>query len=126
MTVSQGAADIDDGLTVLAEAAWPESDDPAEVPDVAGFVISTFSPLMVAVTERCLTRFAGGPPLENGDRVAIVLLSEEGDIGLAAAVASAVDEGRRTGPVVFFQSVPSAVLGHVAERWGLSGPLVSS
>ena len=32
--------------------------------------------------------------------------------------------GDRVGPLLFFQSVPNAVAGHVAARWGLTGPVV--
>ncbi|MFF1797620.1 beta-ketoacyl synthase N-terminal-like domain-containing protein, partial [Kitasatospora sp. NPDC058263] len=31
----------------------------------------------------------------------------------------------RVPPLLFFQSNPNAVLGHIAARWGLTGPVVS-
>jgi 3-oxoacyl-(acyl-carrier-protein) synthase len=39
-------------------------------------------------------------------------------------VADAVDAGSRVGPLLFFQSVPNAVAGHVASKWRLTGPVV--
>jgi 3-oxoacyl-(acyl-carrier-protein) synthase len=35
-----------------------------------------------------------------------------------------VDAGTRIGPLLFFQSVPNSVAGHVAAEWGLGGPVV--
>jgi hypothetical protein len=35
-----------------------------------------------------------------------------------------VDLGQRVGPLLFFQSVPNAVAGYLAARWGLTGPIV--
>ncbi len=104
---------------LLAEARWPEPGDPVEPPPIAGFVASTFSPLVAAVAERCLSR-AGAIPLGT----AIVLVTARGDLASARAVAEAVGAGRRISPLMFFQSVPNAVLGHVAARHGLDGPLI--
>jgi 3-oxoacyl-(acyl-carrier-protein) synthase len=42
----------------------------------------------------------------------------------AVHVAHAVDSGGRVGPLLFFQSVPNAVAGYIAARWGLTGPVV--
>lgn len=42
----------------------------------------------------------------------------------AAAIASAVDRGRAVPPLLFYQSNPNAVVGHIAARWGLAGPVV--
>jgi hypothetical protein len=105
--------------TILAEARWPEPGDPATPPPIAGFVVSTFSPLVAAVAERCLDRAPTIPP-----GTAIVLVTARGDVASAAHVADAVDTGARIGPLMFFQAVPNAVLGHVAARHGLDGPVI--
>jgi hypothetical protein len=93
-------------------------------PPVPGFIASSFSPLVAAVATRCLTAQFGEPPAPAGERTAVVLVSRHGDEESAAAVAEAVDAGDRIGPLLFFQSVPNAIAGHVAARWGLGGPVV--
>jgi hypothetical protein len=107
------------GLSVLAAAGWPEPGD-GEVPKLAGFVHSTFNPLVAAVSARCLAR---RPPSAPIPVTAIVLVSALGDVDSAVRVAESVDTGARVGPLFFFQSVPNAVLGHVAARWALTGPV---
>jgi 3-oxoacyl-(acyl-carrier-protein) synthase len=54
----------------------------------------------------------------------VLLASVSGDIGTAEAVAQAVDAGRRVPPMLFFQSNPNAVVGHLTARWDLTGPVV--
>jgi hypothetical protein len=112
-------------LTTLARAQWPAGDE-GELPAVAGFINSDFSPLAAAVAERCLRDFFGAPPADQarGERMAIVLTSGTGDLATAAAVADAVQAGRRVPPLLFFQSNPNAVAGYIAARWGLAGPVV--
>jgi hypothetical protein len=116
------------GLTVLAAAQWPEPGD-EEPPRLAGFVHSTFSPLVAGAAARCLQRrpesaFPAALGNESTPVTAIVLVSPLGDADSAAHVGAAVDAGTRVGPLFFFQSVPNAVLGHVAARWRLTGPVV--
>jgi 3-oxoacyl-(acyl-carrier-protein) synthase len=112
-------------LVTLAEAAWPEPGD-LEVPQVPGFVLSPFNPLVAAVVDRCLSRRFGGPPAPPGTegRIAMIIVSAGGDAVSAEHVARTVDSGGRVGPLFFFQSVPNAIAGHVAAHWGLSGPVV--
>ncbi len=115
-----------EGLTVLAEATWPESPDDTAPTPVAGFIVSSFSPLVAELAERCLRRRYDEPPAppEAAAGTAIVLVSAGGDVASAVHVAEVVDADRRVGPLLFFQSVPNAVAGHVSSRWGLGGPVV--
>ena len=106
------------GLAVRATGAWPESTVDTKPPGLPGFVVSTFSPLGAEAASRCLTR-AG----DLAERTAIVLCSPLGDVTSAVHVAHAVDTGARVGPLLFFQSVPNAVAGHLAAQWGLTGPV---
>jgi len=113
-------------LTVLARAQWPEgADDPAPRP-IAGFIVSSFSPLVAEVAERCLSRTYTDRPADpvRGERTALVIVSGSGDTESATALARAVDSGQRVSPLLFFQAVPNAVAGHVAARWGLRGPVL--
>jgi len=41
---------------VLASACWPETDTDAEVKPLAGFIESTFSPLLAQTADRVLSR----------------------------------------------------------------------
>jgi len=114
------------GLTVAASSAWPERADDPPPPALPGFVLSSFSPLVAEVAERCLNRAAGSPPLPfaRGDRISLVLVSPLGDVAAAVHVAETVDRGGRVGPLLFFQSVPNSIAGYVAARWGIAGPVV--
>jgi hypothetical protein len=111
------------GLEVLAGATWPAHAD-EEAPRLAGFVHSDFNPIIAAVAGRCLADHPeSAPPSGDDPGTGIVLISDLGDVDSAAHVARAVDTGGRVGPLFFFQSVPNAVLGHVAARHGLHGPV---
>jgi len=111
---------------ILARAAWPEGPEDT-LPAVPGFILSSFNPLVVEVAERCLRRvFAPPSPCDpqRAARIGILLASAGGDRGTARALAEAVESGGRVPPLLFFQSNPNAVLGHVTARWGLAGPVV--
>lgn len=114
-----------EGLTVLAQARWPDADadDPAPLP---GFVYSSFSPLVAATAGRCLARWYGGAPIPpvQGERVAFILASVRGDVAIARAIAQSVDAGGKMSPLLFFQSVANAVMAHVAKKWGIGGPML--
>jgi hypothetical protein len=106
-------------IGVLARGEWS---GPTEPPGIAGFVVSTFSPLVAAAAERCLGGYYGLPP---GDPdTAVVLASVRGDVTTADAVADALLAGTRVAPLLFFQSNPNAVVGHLTARWELTGPVV--
>lgn len=116
------------GLTVTSSASWPESDSDGEVPALAGFIDSAFSPLVAEVVARTLR---GRDPSDRAsgnrdaaDRVtAVVVVTALGDVTSATRVAAVVDAGRRVPPLQFFQSVPNSVVGHLAARWHLTGPV---
>lgn len=108
----------------IAVGHWPEPDDDvaAGPPSLPGFVASSFSPLVAVAADRCLTPRYGEPPV--AERTAIVLVTRSGDRVSAEHVRQAVADGKRVGPLYFFQSVPNSVAGYVAARWGLRGPVV--
>ncbi len=112
-----------DAIRVLARAEWP-GESGEELPRIAGFVASSFSPLVAETAERCLSRVYGTPPAA-GPRTAVLLASASGDLGTARAIEEAVAQRRRVPPLLFFQSNPNAVLGHIAARWQLTGPVVA-
>lgn len=110
------------GLAVSAAACWPETGTDTEVRPLAGFIESTFSPLLAEVADRALSRRP--EPAAPGRVTAIVIVTALGDVSSAAHVARAVDLGQRIGPLLFFQSVPNAVAGYLAARRQLTGPIV--
>ena len=142
----QAAAPSSVRLGVVARAEASGGDAPA----LAGFIASSFSPLVAEAAARCLTAAGrvtivpgadppgGDPPSTVGDaedgarrqdgadarRTGIVILSASGDVATNASIARGVDAGARLGPLLFFQAVPNAVAGYIAARWGLTGPVV--
>ena len=121
------AAAADAGLVVLSAASWPEETADAEVPPLAGFIESAFSPLLAEVAARALRRRPERrrpEPAVPGPVTAIVMVTAHGDVTSATRVAAAVDAGSRVSPLLFFQSVPNAVAGYLAARWDLTGPVV--
>jgi hypothetical protein len=115
-----------DGPVVLARAQWPAGEDDT-LPPVAGFIISTFSPLVAEVAERCLRARYGAPPAvpAHAGVTALVLASANGDMVTNETAQAAAEAGARVQPLLFFQSNPNAVLGYVAARWELAGPVLS-
>lgn len=122
-------------LRILAYARWPETEDDTLTP-IAGFVVSSFNPLVAEVADRCLSRRTSATVPSTASQTsastaqvsastAIVLVSVGGDRATARAIADAVRTGRRVPPLLFFQSNPNAVLGHIAARRRLTGPVVS-
>ncbi|MFD8594339.1 beta-ketoacyl synthase N-terminal-like domain-containing protein [Kitasatospora sp. NPDC059646] len=106
-------------LRVLATASRPPGEPPPPLP---GFPASEFNPLVAAVAERCLAAHYGEPGEPR--RTGLLLASAGGDRATALAIDTGA-ERRRMPPLLFFQSNPNAVLGHVAARWGLTGPVVA-
>ncbi|WP_194235748.1 beta-ketoacyl synthase N-terminal-like domain-containing protein [Streptomyces sp. CB01881] len=115
-------------LRILSQARWPDPeradpDLPDRLPPVPGFSASSFNPLVAEAAERCLRARHGAAPAPG--RTALLLASASGDRATARAIDEAASSGRRVPPLLFFQSNPNAVLGHIAARWGLTGPVVA-
>ncbi|MFF2041423.1 hypothetical protein ACFVVX_13405 [Kitasatospora sp. NPDC058170] len=111
------------GLRILARAGWPDPDHHEPLPPIPGFTASSFNPLVAETAERCLRAHHGAAPAPG--RTALLLASAGGDRATARAIDEAAAADRRVPPLLFFQSNPNAVLGHIAARWGLTGPVVA-
>lgn len=111
------------GLTITAEARWPESAADHTAPSLPGFIVSTFNPIAAETASRCLGRRAE-TAAETAAVTAVLITTSRGDRESAAHVARTVAAGGLLGPLLFFQSVPNAVAGHIAARWNLTGPVV--
>ncbi|MFE1101161.1 hypothetical protein ACFW4K_11620 [Nocardiopsis alba] len=118
--------DDHDGWRVLARADWPEEGETAPLPSVPGFMGSRLVPLTVHVAGLCLGRAYGRSPAtpERSERTGVLLVTARGDVENGIAIARAVDGGRRASPLLFFQSIPNSVLGHITGKWGLGGPVL--
>lgn len=116
-------ADHTHGLRILAGARRPAPGLDGPPPPLPGFAASGFNPLVADTAERCLRAHHGEPPAAG--RTALLLASASGDLDTARAIEHSAEPGQRTGPLLFFQSNPNAVLGHIAARWGLTGPVVA-
>jgi hypothetical protein len=113
------------GVLIRREFRWPEDPD-TPVPTLPGFILSSFSPLLAAVADGCLSEYYAEPSASavSRQRTALVLVSRGGDRISAEHVRVRVASGQRLGPLYFFQSVPNSVAGQIAAHWGLGGPVV--
>ncbi len=107
------------------EYRWPAGAH-EQLPVLPGFVLSSFSPLVAAAADGCLSEYYAQPSVSatSRQRTAVLLVSRSGDLASADHVSRTVNEGRRLGPLFFFQSVPNSVIGQIAAHWGLGGPVV--
>jgi hypothetical protein len=113
-------------LTVLSEYRWP-SEPARELPVLPGYVLSSFSPLVAAAAEGCLSAYYADPQAAaaSRERTAVLLVTAGNDVVSAEHVRDRVASGRRLGPLFFFQIAPNSVIGQLTARWGLGGPVVS-
>jgi len=113
-------------LTVLARASWSAETD-ERPPNLPGFTASPFAPIIAHVADLCLREHHQEPPVppERAESTAMVLVSQLGDMATEAAVVESVDKATKASPLLFFQSVPSAVLGVVSARWNIGGAVIS-
>lgn len=113
------------GFEPLSAECWPRPGEDGSPPPLGGFVGSDFSPMVAAAADRCLAPVYGPVEADRpARRTALVLASAGGDLQTYTATARLVTAGRRPSPLLFFQSVPNAVLGQVARCWGLTGPVI--
>ncbi|HEY0166509.1 MAG TPA: beta-ketoacyl synthase chain length factor [Jatrophihabitans sp.] len=113
-------------LVVLSECRWPSGPDEQPPPPLPGYVLSSFSPLVAAVADGCLTEHYAQPSASaaSRQRTAVLLVSRGNDVVSAEHVRDKVASGRRVGPLFFFQAAPNSVVGQVTAHWGLGGPVV--
>jgi hypothetical protein len=113
-------------VEILSEYRWPTGQD-EQLPALPGYILSSFSPLVAAAADGCLTEHYAKPSASaaSRQRTAVLLVSRGNDVVSAEHVRDKVASGRRVGPLFFFQSAPNSVVGQVTAHWGLGGPVVS-
>lgn len=95
------------------------------LPQVPGFVVSRFGPLVVAAARRCL----GAPDADGnhvagrGEHTAIVLASVFGDSTSLDVAAEQVAGGRLPDPLLAYQAVPTSILGVLSREYAITGPI---
>lgn len=93
--------------------------EPVKLPKVPGFVESSFSPLIRAVVARCLD---GEPLGDDGATTALVLATTFGDATTSDLGSRLLTSGQVANPLLFYQSVPTTILGVIARDFGITGP----
>jgi len=110
-------------LPALEVVAGAEVHAGPQAPPLAGFFGSDFAPLVYAAVRECVGDRRSGHLLEGiGDRVGIVLGSRRFDTASLELSVEHVNQGR-VSPILFYQVLPTAVLGHIARDYRLSGPV---
>ncbi|SOD81005.1 ketosynthase [Streptomyces sp. Ag109_G2-15] len=105
---------------IAAGALTVEPVEPGRVP---GFVESAFSPLIKSVIDRCLAGVTGGEAFgDEGARTGLVLATLYGDTVTADLGSKLLTSGRVANPLLFYQSVPTTILGVVARDYAITGP----
>jgi 3-oxoacyl-(acyl-carrier-protein) synthase len=108
------------GLDVVASARAVGRDQPPPVPK---FIVSDFAPLVYAAVRRCIGAPESAHLLHgHGERAGLVLSSRRFDtVTLELSVEQA--RQRRISPILFYQVLPTAILGQVAIDYGMTGPV---
>ncbi len=109
--------------TAFVPVASAEVHAGQQVPSLPGFMVSDFAPLVYAAVRECLGDARSGHLLEGvGDRVGIVLGSRRFDTVTLELSVEHVNRGR-VSPILFYQVLPTAILGQVARDYRLTGPV---
>jgi 3-oxoacyl-(acyl-carrier-protein) synthase len=94
-----------------------------ELPQLPGFMASDFAPLVYAAVRGCLGDARSEHQLKGvGNRVAMILGSQRFDTVTLELSVEHVNRGR-VNPILFYQVVPTAVLGQIARDYRLTGPV---
>ncbi|MFC5718949.1 hypothetical protein ACFP1Z_01980 [Streptomyces gamaensis] len=110
-------------MTVSAVVTSTTVDSGSELPDIPGFVLSVFSPLVNEAARRCLADPRVGEVA--GPRTALLLGSVYGDSTTSDTASRNLVAGDVRNPLLFYQSVPTTVLGNIARDHGITGPTIS-
>ncbi|MEU1075100.1 MULTISPECIES: ketosynthase [unclassified Streptomyces] len=97
--------------------------EPSETRRVPGFVESAFSPLVKAAVDRCLADVVDGATLgKQGARTGLVLATLFGDTVTSDLGSRLLESGQTANPLLFYQSVPTTILGVIARDYAITGP----
>lgn len=107
-------------LEVVARSAVSADENVSPLP---GFIVSDFPALLWTAARRCLESAARcGPERDEPVRTGIVLSSTAHDAPTLELAATQTEAGTLS-PILFYQAVPTAVLGQIARDHSLTGPV---
>lgn len=121
----QAAPPVGAGAPAVVSSGYSTVDGDGVAPRLPGFVASPFAPLVYDAVRRCLGApdSADSPVAHRGGRTAIVLGSLAGDAVTADLAGEKVARGGVAEPVLFHQTVSTAVLGVIARDYRITGPV---
>jgi hypothetical protein len=92
--------------------------------NLPGFPDSVASKMVAAAAAAAM---ALRPQVDHGDgsACAVVLVTEEWDAALASRVEVRLNDGVRLSPMHLMQLVPNGVLGRIAQKHRLTGPILA-
>ncbi len=123
MTTPTASENLRAPALVVGAAAVPRPVGEDGPPAVPGFIESRFNPLVRAAVDRCLADAAPAGPARFADRTAVLLVTLFGDATTTDLAGQRLQEGRAHNPLLFYQSVPTSILGYVSREHGLRGAL---
>lgn len=103
--------------TVIASARINED---VPLPSVSGFITSRFNPLVNEVARRCLANVND----ITGPGTLLLMGTVFGDTTTSDTASRNLVAGEVHNPLLFFQSVPTTILGYIAHEFGITGPIV--
>ncbi|MER6916681.1 ketosynthase [Streptomyces sp. NPDC000594] len=92
-------------------------------PGVPGFIESRFSPLVRAVVDGCVADADPDGFARRADRTAVLLVTLFGDVTTTDLASRRMLAGQPHNPLLFYQSVPTSILGYVSRAHGIRGPI---
>ncbi|WP_327031019.1 hypothetical protein OG989_16550 [Micromonospora sp. NBC_01740] len=118
------------GTEIVATAAVTRgpADDPrgpvrSRDYDLPGFVESRFSPLVHEAAQLCLGKPGASHADDWRESTAMLLVGTFGDAVTADTASTRLLAGLVHNPLLFYQSVPTSVLGHLAREYGITGEI---
>ncbi|MFI0878125.1 ketosynthase [Streptomyces parvus] len=108
---------------VVGRAAVVCFSDEDAPPSVPGFVESRFSPLVRQAVDLCWADAKPAGPDRFADRTGMLMLTAFGDSTTTDLASRRLVEGRVRNPLLFYQSVPTSILGFITRELGITGPL---
>ncbi|WP_130796184.1 ketosynthase [Streptomyces otsuchiensis] len=118
--LSREPAGLPARLLGTASVAWPAE---GALPGLPGFIESRFNPLVKTVSDRCLAGAAPDGLGVSGDHTAVVLVTGFGDVTTTDLASRRLAAGQANNPLLFYQSVPTSVLGVVTRDHRIRGPV---
>lgn len=109
--------------SVVGRAAVVCSSDEDAPPGVPGFIESRFNPLVRQAVDLCWSDAKPAGPDQFADRTGVLMLTSFGDATTTDLASKRLLEGRVRNPLLFYQSVPTSILGFITRELGITGPL---